>query len=322
MQPRKPSVFARLAELARSHWPALLAGVGVGAVAFYFVDPVVGRRRRALARDKAIRAGHAGRRDLARAERHVTNRARGLWAHLRAALLAEEAPDDVVEERVRAALGRVCSHAGAIDVVVIDGDVTLTGPVLQHERRAVLREVGRVRGVGALDDRLEPHYRAGHIPGLQDSRPRGSSDVEPALRCSDVMKRKVMTVRESDPIDRAAEKMALGNLGFLPVCDDDRRVVGTLTDRDIVVRVVAKEMASATRTVGQVMTREVVACEPDDELTLAEQVMSQNQVSRLVITDADGILVGVLSLSDLAEREAPRRVARTLRAVAAREAPR
>jgi CBS domain-containing protein len=299
----------------------LVAGVGLGAAAFYFLDPVGGRRRRALARDKAVRAGHLGRRDLARAERHVANRARGLFAHLRAALRDEEAPDDVVEERVRAALGRVCTHAGAIRVAVFEGDVTLSGPVLQHEHGAVLREVGRVRGVGSLDDRLEGHFRAAHIPGLQESRERGFVP-EPPLRCADVMKRKVMTVREGDSIDRAAEKMALGNLGFLPVCDDDRRVVGTLTDRDIVVRVVAKELAPSTRTVGQVMTRDVVACEPDDELTLAEQVMAQNQVSRLVITDEDGILAGVISLSDLAERETPRRVARTLRAVAAREAPR
>jgi CBS domain-containing protein len=294
--------------------------VGLGAAAFYFLDPVVGRGRRALARDKAIRAGHVGRRDLVRAERHVANRARGLFARLRASLHDEEAPDDVVEERVRAAIGRVCTHAGAVEVEVIDGDVVLCGPVLQREHRAVLRAVERVHGVGAVDDRLEAHFRAAHVPGLQTNRER--VPIGETLRCADVMKRKVVTVRADDSLDRAAEKMALGNLGFLPVCDGDRRVVGTLTDRDIVVRVVAKELAPASCTVGQVMTTNVVACEPDDELTIAERVMAQNQVSRLVITDGDGVLVGVISLSDLAEREPPRRVARTLRAVAAREAPR
>ena len=116
--------------------------------------------------------------------------------------------------------------------------------------------------------------------------------------------------------------MSAANIGFLPVCDDGGKVVGTVTDRDIVVRAIARGLDPALARVTEVMSRDVVACRSDDELTLAEQFMANYQVSRLVITDDDGTLEGVISLSDIAEHEPARRAARTLRAVAAREAPR
>jgi CBS domain-containing protein len=309
----------RLSRVVEPRWPAILAGLAGGATLAFFLDPNAGRRRRALARDKALRAAHAGRRDFSRVEHDVSNRARGLFARLRARLTEAGASDEVVEERVRSALGRVCSHAGAIAVSATEGDVVLRGPVLRYEHARVLREASRVRGVVSIEDQLEPHSRTAHVPGLQESRGRPFEAAPP--RCADLMKRRVQTARASDPIDRAAEKMALGNLGFLPVCDDDKRVIGTLTDRDIVVRVVAKGRSPEACTVGDVMSRDVVACEADDDLTLAEQLMARNQVSRLVVTDDDGTLAGVISLSDVAEHEPARRVARTLRAVAAREAP-
>ena len=63
-------------------------------------------------------------------------------------------------------------------------------------------------------------------------------------------------------------------------------------------------------------------CRPTDDLATAERLMAQHQISRIVIADERGTLMGVISLSDLAERASARRAARTLRAVAAREAPR
>ena len=116
--------------------------------------------------------------------------------------------------------------------------------------------------------------------------------------------------------------MSAANIGFLPVCDDGGKVVGTVTDRDIVVRAIARGLDPALARVTEVMSRDVVSCRPEDELALAEQFMANYQVSRLVITDDDGVLEGVISLSDIAEHEPARRAARTLRAVAAREAPR
>jgi len=141
------------------------------------------------------------------------------------------------------------------------------------------------------------------------------------MRCAEIMKRNVQTVREADSVQWAAEKMAMANVGFLPVCDEMGRVLGAITDRDITIRSVAKGRAPGGCLVGEVMTRQVVACRPDDTLSDAERLMAQHQKSRVVITDGNGVLMGVISLSDIAENEPARRTAKTLRQVAAREAP-
>jgi CBS domain-containing protein len=141
------------------------------------------------------------------------------------------------------------------------------------------------------------------------------------MRCIDIMKSHVQTVSVTDTVQTAAQKMALANVGFLPV-SDGATLVGTITDRDITIRAVASGRTPAECSVGEVMTRDIVACQPDDDLTTAEQLMAQTQKARLLVTDERGRLVGVLSLSDIAENEPNRRVARTLREVAAREAPR
>ena len=97
---------------------------------------------------------------------------------------------------------------------------------------------------------------------------------------------------------------------------------GTIADRDIVVRGVAAGSPNELGRVGDVMSRQVLACRPDNPPTVAEDLMAQNQVSRLVVLDDEGRLAGVISLSDLVEYEPARRVARTLRALSAREAAR
>jgi CBS domain-containing protein len=142
------------------------------------------------------------------------------------------------------------------------------------------------------------------------------------MRCEDLMKREVQTIREHDTIRTAAERMAAAHVGFLPVCDEGRRAIGTVTDRDIAIRAVAEGKTPDGCRVGDIMSRSVVACRPYDDVTLAERLMAQHQKSRIVVTDEDGVLRGVISLSDIAEHEPARRAARTLREVAAREAPR
>lgn len=304
-----------------SHWPALLGGVGVGAALAYLLNPSLGRTRRARARDKAVHAAHTGNRGARRAQRVVTNRAYGLAARLRAAFGPKAAADEVIQERVRAAIGRVCSHAGAIEVLVANGEAVLGGRILEREHDRVVREVARVRGVRGVDDQLQRHVHPGTVPGLQGSH-RPPAPAKQAARCADLMKREVRTVAEDDTIDRVAELMTMANIGFLPVCDRQRRVVGAITDRDLVVRVLAKGLSPAICRAVDVMSRDPAACRRDDDVVVAEELMAQRQVSRLMITSDDGVLEGVMSLSDIAAREPPRRAAVTLRAVAGREAQR
>ena len=306
---------------AGGYWPALLGGIGVGSVLAYLFDPSSGRMRRARTRDKVVHALHEGPRDAQRLQSMVTNRARGLACRLRAALLPEPATDEVIKERTRAAIGRICSHAHAIEVSVADGEVVLSGPIIEREHARVLRGASRVRGVRAVHDQLARHVHPGKVPGLQGGRARAPASSN-GYRCADLMKSDVRTVGERDSVSRAADLMAVANIGFLPVIDQQRKVVGTLTDRDIVVRVVAQGRLSAECRVGEVMSRDVVSCRSDDDVSLAETLMGQRQIARLVLTREDGTLAGIISLSDLAERASPRRAGGTLRAVAAREAQR
>jgi CBS domain-containing protein len=286
----------------------------------YFADPRLGRQRRARAGDKLNHAARIGNRELRKAERDAVNRGHGWLARLRSAFRPEEVGDEVLVERVRAALGRVCDHPSAVEVRVSNGQVVLEGPVMERDHRRILRSIRLTRGVRGIEDKLERHLHPDSVPGLQQARARAAAIGGPG--CASLMKTNVQTVRPEDSLRQAAEKMALANVGFLPVRDQSGRVVGIITDRDIVVRGVASGAPAELGHVGDVMTRQVVACRTDDPLAIVEDLMAQNQVSRLIVTDGDGVLKGVISLSDLIEREQGGRAARTLRAIAAREAAR
>lgn len=118
----------------------------------------------------------------------------------------------------------------------------------------------------------------------------------------------------------AARKMRDENVGFLPVCDGDRHVIGTITDRDIALRIVG-EAKQYDLPVGDVMTRELVACHPGDELARAERLMAASRKSRIVVLDQRSLLVGVVSLSEIAKHDAANAGAVVAR-VAERELPR
>jgi len=99
----------------------------------------------------------------------------------------------------------------------------------------------------------------------------------------------------------AAQKMAQWDIGMLPVCDGDR-LVGTLTDRDIVVRAVRKGYDLIHTLVKDVMTSRVRYCFEDDAVESAAQIMEDNQIRRLPVMNADKRLVGMISVGDLAVR--------------------
>jgi CBS domain-containing protein len=137
------------------------------------------------------------------------------------------------------------------------------------------------------------------------------------MRCSEIMKTDVQCVSREDTVQKAAQLMRGANIGFLPVCDGQGKVLGTITDRDIAIRVVADGRACDCR-IEEVMSNEVVACQPDDDIAMAQELMSSRHKSRLLVIDEDGELAGVISLSDLAE-SVGEEAASTLREVSARE---
>jgi CBS domain-containing protein len=140
------------------------------------------------------------------------------------------------------------------------------------------------------------------------------------MLCSEIMKSEIECLSPGDTADLAARKMRDHNVGFLPVLDDSLRAVGTITDRDIAVRLVASNLPLVTP-VADLMSSDLVSCRPSDDVRSAEQLMGLHRVSRILCVEEDGVLAGVISLSDIAQHESPVVAAQTLREVTAREIP-
>jgi len=141
------------------------------------------------------------------------------------------------------------------------------------------------------------------------------------MRCRDIVATEnAESLPENATVADAARSMAAAGVGFLPICDADSRVLGVVTDRDLVVNAIARGRDPATTPVTAVMSRPAVSCFIDGDLGMAEELMAEQQRSRIVLTDEDGRLAGVLSIADIAERAPKREALRTLQAVLWREA--
>jgi len=107
-------------------------------------------------------------------------------------------------------------------------------------------------------------------------------------------------------------------IGCLPVCDDHGRPIGILTDRDIVVRACAEGRDGQTTRVEQIMTAQPVRCLADATIEHAEELMLRHRTRRILLTDSEDRLIGLISLADVAQHESPMKSARWLRELSAR----
>ena len=121
-----------------------------------------------------------------------------------------------------------------------------------------------------------------------------------------LVKTSVATAAPEESLQSAAGRMIEANLGVLPVCDpsEGRRVVGVLTDRDICRHACASGKSLSELRVGDAMTRSVRQCSENDSITDAQLLMAEAGVHRLPGVDSDGMLQGILSLSDIAAEAA------------------
>src|SRR3712207_3632586 len=111
------------------------------------------------------------------------------------------------------------------------------------------------------------------------------------MRVRDVMTPDPKVVQARATLEEAAAIMALLHVGPLPVVDQGR-LVGVLTDRDIVVRSVAAGADPVQATVAEAMTAEAITCHPDDDVAEAARLMKEYHVRRLVVVDPDGQPIG------------------------------
>jgi len=127
------------------------------------------------------------------------------------------------------------------------------------------------------------------------------------MRVEQLMTKLVTTCKPEDTLDRAAQLMWDQDCGCLPVCAGDgvNRVTGVITDRDICMSALFQGKPLRDLRVSDAMSRQVHVCRAGDSLFDAEQTLRKAQIRRLPVVDEQGLLIGMITLADLA-REAER----------------
>jgi CBS domain-containing protein len=133
------------------------------------------------------------------------------------------------------------------------------------------------------------------------------------MRVEQVMS-KAKCCRETDSVIECAKMMRDESIGFVPICDEKFEPIGAVTDRDLAIRVLA-DGRSPDEPISTFMTRDVVSCRIDDDVSDVEKLMREHRKSRVMVCDDDGKLRGVVSLHDLAEMETEESIGETVQQV-------
>lgn len=122
------------------------------------------------------------------------------------------------------------------------------------------------------------------------------------MKVRDIMTKPAIHISPTESVEVAARTLTHYNIGVLPVCGNDGKLCGLVTDRDLVIRCMASGRAPADTAVREVMTSRVLSVQPDMETGAAAHLMGRQQVRRLPVVE-NGKLCGMVSLGDLAKRE-------------------
>jgi CBS domain-containing protein len=138
------------------------------------------------------------------------------------------------------------------------------------------------------------------------------------MTCADVMTKNPTCCVPTDSASRVAKIMKTEDVGSIPVCESrqSRKLAGIVTDRDLAMHVVAEARDSNTTLVQDVMTKDPIACSPEDDLQKALETMQIHQVRRIPVVDRGGQLVGIIAQADIATRAGePRKTAETVKEI-------
>ena len=131
------------------------------------------------------------------------------------------------------------------------------------------------------------------------------------IKCREIMTSDVRTATRDMPLRDVAILMRDGDMGSVPVVEDGK-LVGIVTDRDMVVRSIA-DGKDASTSVSEAMTTEIFSVKPDDFVFEAIRLMGDKQVRRIPVVDESGALAGIIAMADVAlEMEDEREIAETL----------
>ena len=122
--------------------------------------------------------------------------------------------------------------------------------------------------------------------------------------CGDIMTKDPVCCEPGDGVTAVAEVMKAQDVGSVPVVDSraSRRLVGIVTDRDLVTKIVAGGRPVASATARDAMTSQPISCREDEDVSRAVSLMAERQVRRMPIVDRDGRLTGIIAQADVATR--------------------
>lgn len=120
------------------------------------------------------------------------------------------------------------------------------------------------------------------------------------MKINECMCKDVCFIKPDCKVYDAARIMCENHIGCIPVCDDQKQVVGLITDRDILLRTVACNKDAKATPVSEVMTCNVCTCGCEEEVSQVQNIMANNQVRRIPVVDNENKLVGILTMGDLA----------------------
>jgi CBS domain-containing protein len=130
------------------------------------------------------------------------------------------------------------------------------------------------------------------------------------MKIKDVMTREPRTCTGDTNLAAAAALMLDGDCGILPVVDEQARMVGVVTDRDMYIALATRNARASDITVGEVARRQVFTCGPDDDVHAALASMKQHRVRRLPVEGFGGTVAGIISMNDILFAAGPRKAVR------------
>ena len=178
----------------------------------------------------------------------------------------------------------------------------------QHEREQGMQSFGEERGRGRREGRQMRHgeversrWGGWAAPFFGGGQQRTHWNREP-YTVRDIMTRDPQTVKPHNSLRDAARIMKDEHVGVLPVVDEERRLRGIITDRDLVIRALAEDRPVTQSRTEELMTREVEAITEDEEIRDVLDLMGRKQVRRLPVVDEQDRLIGMVSISDIAQK--------------------
>jgi CBS domain-containing protein len=137
-------------------------------------------------------------------------------------------------------------------------------------------------------------------------------------KCNEVMTKNPVCCLPNDMVAKVAKLMKRKNVGSIPVIENEktRKLVGIVTDRDLTLGIVAKELDAKSTKVEEVMTRKLVTCRAEDDLQKALDAMSKHQLRRIPVVDNDNKILGIIAQADVATRvDKPKKTAAMVKEV-------